>query len=140
MSVLNNIAFQAYAHGETSPLTTAIQLKHSDMVSKLLSIGAKATIGFDEWIKAYLEKNSLPINWTAEDNFKIYQTLVCQPIIAAAGLEMGPVVEDLLAHGSDPLTLEKNAWGAVQNPQNAHYTMSESLLDIIQNKIKALRE
>lgn len=53
---------------------------------------------------------------------------------------MGKVVEDLIVHGADPSTLERSAYGVIQNPENARYTFAESLLDVIQKKLKTLRE
>ena len=53
---------------------------------------------------------------------------------------MAKVVEDLIAHGADPSTLERSAYGVIQNPENARYTFAESLLDVIQKKLKTLRE
>jgi hypothetical protein len=65
---------------------------------------------------------------------------VVQPIIAAAGKEMGRTVEDLLAHGADPSTLERSAHNIIQHPQTAWHSVAESLLDIIQKKLRALRK
>lgn len=53
---------------------------------------------------------------------------------------MGKTVESLIAHGADPSTLERSAYSVVQNPENARYTVTESLLDIIQKKLQILRE
>lgn len=53
---------------------------------------------------------------------------------------MGKTVEDLLAHGADPSTLERSAYQVLQHPQNSRYNFTESLLDIIQKKLRAYRE
>jgi hypothetical protein len=74
-----------------------------------------------------------------EDIKRQFHNNVIQPIISAAGKEMGKVVEDLVAHGANPSTLERSAYSVVQNPDNARYTVTESLLDIIQKKLKTLR-
>ncbi len=63
-----------------------------------------------------------------------------QPIISAAAKELGQAVEDLVAHGADPCTLEKSAHNVVQNPQNYGYQIAEAVLDIVQKRLKALRE
>lgn len=63
-----------------------------------------------------------------------------QPIISAAGKEMGKTVENLVAHGADPSTLERSAYQVIQSPENARHTFTESLLDIIQKKLRAFRE
>jgi len=53
---------------------------------------------------------------------------------------MPRIVEDLLAHGADSNTLERSAHSIIQNPQNARYSWAESLLDIIQKKLRVLRK
>jgi hypothetical protein len=75
-----------------------------------------------------------------DDIQKQFKRNVVQPIVAAAGKEMGKTVEDLLAHGADPSTLERSAYQVIENPQNSRYTVTESLLDIIQKKLQAFRE
>lgn len=57
-SVLNWMTTPAWGNQGDTPLTTAIQLRYEDMVSKLLSIGAKPDISFDSWVKTYLAKNT----------------------------------------------------------------------------------
>jgi hypothetical protein len=61
-----------------------------------------------------------------------------QPLIVAAAKDMGKTVEALIAHGVDPNTLEKTAWGIFAS--NASWQVGESLLDIIQKKLKILRD
>jgi ankyrin repeat protein len=140
LSVINNIASQAWGNEGDSPLITAIEKKYPDMVAKLLSLGAKPEIGFDEWIKAYLEKNQWARSNTPERNLEMYRTSVYQPIISAASKEMGKTVEDLVAYGADPKTLEKTTWSVVQDHHNHPYQITETLLDVIQKKIKSFRE
>lgn len=140
LSILDNIGSQMYGNDGDSPLTTAISKGYKEMVSTLLSLGAKPTTDFDEWIKAYLFKNEYAKRNTPDQNQKLWRDSVCQPIIAAAAKEMGESVRDLLAHGADPSTLEKSAYRIIETPQNAAYQVAESLLDIVQKKLKALRE
>jgi len=140
LSVLNNLGSQMWGNEGDSPLTTAIQKKHGDMVSRLLKLGAKSTIDFDEWIKAYLIKNPYAKSNTPDQNQTLWRDSASQPIILAAVKELGQSVLDLLAHGADPSTLEKSAYRVVEMPQNSHYRIAESLLDIVQKKLKALRE
>ncbi len=63
-----------------------------------------------------------------------------QPIISAAAKELGQTVGDLIVHGADPCTLERSAYNIVQNPQSYGYQVAEAVLDIVQKKLKALRE
>ena len=145
LSILSNIGFRTsgyYWGGNDgdSPLTTAIDNGCQEMVSKLLGLGAKPTIAFDDWIKGYLEKNQYAKNHSPEQNMAQYKNSVIQPIIAAAVKELGKSIEDFLAHGADANTLEKNAHSILQHPSNSQYQTGESLLDIVQMKLKALRK
>lgn len=125
-----------------APLTTAVTKGYGKMGSKLLELGADPTITFDNWIKAYLAKMPYAKSHTAENNKDSYYSSVMQPIIVAAAKEMGKSVEDLLAHGADPNTLEKGSYNLAkpENRWNTRYQIPDSLLDIIQKKLKALRE
>ena len=76
----------------------------------------------------------------SEQNKAQFNNSVIQPVIAAAGKEMGKTVEDLLAHGADPNTLERSAYNVILNPQNSRYSFAESLLDVIQQKLKSFRD
>ena len=64
LSVLSKMSFRGsgYHWGENdgdSPVTTAIGRGYQNIVSKLLSLGAKPTLSFDEWIKVcFYSKNS----------------------------------------------------------------------------------
>ncbi|TVY75886.1 Uncharacterized protein LSUE1_G007435 [Lachnellula suecica] len=141
LSVLNNIGGSSnYGSKMMSPLAIAVEHGYQDMVLKLLKLGAKPTIPFEGWVKGYLESNPWAKNHSSENTMSQFQSTVDQPIIIAAGLEKGKTVQDLLDHGADAATLGTFAWTCLQNPNNARYRTGESLLDIIQNKLKALRE
>ncbi|KAK0126771.1 hypothetical protein ONS95_008352 [Cadophora gregata] len=140
MSVLNNYGGGSHYQQGYSPLTSAIDRGNQELVAKLLELGASSTIEFDTWVKTYLAQNTYARNHTPEQTKTQYHNSVTQPIIAAATHDLGKSVQDLLSHGADPKTLDKAAWGVVANPQNGTYQVAESLLDIIQRKLKALRE
>jgi ankyrin repeat protein len=142
LSVLNNIGSDGsrYSPVINSPLTTAIDKGHKDMASKLLALGSKTTVDFDDWVKNYLATNQRAKNEDSETTRSRYLDSVVQPIILAAGKGMGQTVEDLLAHGADPHTLEKTAYTVLKVPKSGTYNTAESLLDIIQKKLKTLRE
>jgi ankyrin repeat protein len=58
LSVINWMTNPVWGNQGDTPLTTAISKGHQDMVSKLLSIGAKPDIAYDNWVKTYLAKNT----------------------------------------------------------------------------------
>ena len=74
------------------------------------------------------------------DTKNLFNNTVIQPVISAAGKELGKTVEALVSHGANPSTLECSAYNVIQNPGNARYTIAESLLDIIQKKLRALKD
>ncbi|KAH8602501.1 hypothetical protein B0O99DRAFT_606743 [Bisporella sp. PMI_857] len=138
LSILNNLGFTRNWDNEmNSPLTTAVGKGFKDMTKKLLELGARPAISFDDWIKGYLAKNDRAKNHTAEQNLNAFHTTATQPIITAAIKESGQIVQDLLAYGADPNTLEKTAWSQLQN-KNYRYYKGETILDIVQKKIKTL--
>lgn len=139
LSVLNNVSSLQYPHQGDTPLSTAIQNEYTDMVAKLLALGAKPIIEFDEWAKKYLANNQWAKQQGTDYTMTQYRSTVMQPIVSAAVKEMGKSIGDLLAHGADPCTLEKQAYNVVQNPQHG-YSVAEAVLDIVQKKLKALRE
>jgi hypothetical protein len=61
-------------------------------------------------------------------------------VISAAAKELGKTVEALVSHGANPSTLERSAYNVIQTPDNARHTVAESLLDIIQKKLRALKD
>jgi ankyrin repeat protein len=141
MSVLNNIGFtNSWGNNIASPLTTAVQSEHAGMVTKLLKLGAKPSIPFDDWIKTYLVTNSYAKSQTAESNMNTFRSQVEQPIVSAAAHEMGKTVQELLEYGADADTLEKTGYSLIQNQSSSQYQTGESLLDIIQKKLQVLRE
>ena len=144
LGVLNNIGTTGGLRNNTNtPLTTAIHKNYQDMVAKLLELGAKPSVPFEDWIKAHMASNHHQgYNISPEHNLYRYKSSVDQPIILAAVKEMGKSVEDLLSHGADPCTLEKTAQGMVQSGQIRHYNNqpAEAVLDIIRKKIKFLQK
>ncbi len=61
-------------------------------------------------------------------------------MIFAATKGLGKTVEALVSHGANPSTLERSAYNVIQTPDNARPTLAVSLLDIIQKKLRALKD
>lgn len=140
LSVLNNVGQISQFQQGNSPLTTAIDRGNQEMVTKLLALGAKPEIDFDSWVKTYLLQNPFARNQDPDQVRKQYEHTVVQPIIAAAIKDLGKSIQELLAGGANPKTLKKSAYSVIANPQTGTYQVAESLLDIVQKKLKALRE
>ncbi|KAF4634032.1 hypothetical protein G7Y89_g4076 [Cudoniella acicularis] len=141
LSVLDNVGFLTQWHHQvTSPLLTAIEKSYFEMVTKLLSLGAKPEISFDDWIKCYLAKNEYAKNQTSEHNMWQFKVTVVQPILAAANKDMTKVVDEMVAYGADATVLSPNAQNIIRHQQNYTYQTGETLLDIIQKRLKELRD
>jgi ankyrin repeat protein len=140
LSVLNNLGFSSnWGYEISSPLISAIENGYQKMATKLLDLGARPTVSFDDWIKLYITRHEWAKNQTSEKNMEQYRSSCNQPIITAAGKELGNVIKDLLEHGADPATLEKGAYNVLKNHHSRNYQVCESLLDIVQKKLKLLR-
>ncbi len=142
LSVINNLGTMQNNSQAEFPLSTAVHIKSQDIIVKLLSLGAKPFLGFDEWVKRLLESNTYYArNQNHEAAVLQFKSNVSQPITTAARNEMGKSIQDLLKYGADPSTLEKAAQGYIINPSNWYYPHPpQALLDIVQEKLKALRE
>jgi ankyrin repeat protein len=69
LSVINNMSTPTWGAQGNTPLTTAIQNGYQDMASKLLAVGAKPNIAFDDWVKTYLAKNIWAKNQSKEFHY-----------------------------------------------------------------------
>ncbi|RDW70384.1 hypothetical protein BP5796_08781 [Coleophoma crateriformis] len=145
LSVVNNVSMvSGWGNSTTTPLVTAIERGDEGMAQKLLEIGAQPTISFDDWIKSYASKHERMKRQTVENNLNEYHNSVTQPILVAAYKDMGNMIEKLMVHGADPATLGKGSHSLIQQHRQHlkyyNHQSGESLLDIVQTKLKLLRE
>jgi hypothetical protein len=139
--VINNLGYtNQWGSGIISPLLSAIEAGHSQMASKLLAIGAKPTVAFEDWVKAYLERNSYAKHNTSEKNLDQYHNDATQPVMLAADKNMGEVVKELISKGADPGTMNANAYQLIKDASYSHYYCGETLLDVVQKKLKELQD
>lgn len=140
LSIISNVASNQQWGRVTSPLLTAVEKCYPEMASKLLEAGAAVSIAFDEWVKTYLEKHPWAKSWNNETIMVYYHREIQQPIVDAAIQEMTTTVEQLVQKGADVQSLESNAYNVIQHPENGRHTVAETLLDIVQRKLKSLRD
>lgn len=138
-SVLNQIYFGSDNIAQTA-LSLALQKSHEEMSSKLLTLGAKPCIGFDDYVKPFLAKVEHAKRWTAEANLKHFETNCLQPIIHAATHDLPNIVIKMLQGGAYPNTLTTTALTIVENPTYSQWRTGMSVLDIVRNKLKKLKE
>lgn len=136
---VNALPIPKYYQGALPALQVAIQKRHEGMAAKLISVGAKPSIEFDDYINRYLERNSYAKNNSKEENLKNFNQQCSQPIIGAATHDLPNIVKQLLANGADANTLTKVGYQNVASSYS-RYQKSHSLLDIVDFKIKQLSE
>ncbi|OBT41736.1 hypothetical protein VE00_07971 [Pseudogymnoascus sp. WSF 3629] len=138
-SVLNLVTMDDYRSARTM-VSMAIQEGGDKLLEKLLSLGGKPGISFEDFIKCYFAKNEYAKNNTAEQNMKTYKTMCSQPIVVAAVREMPMMVAALLVHGADPNTITIAGQTALTATYAYNSIAPTTVLDVVQRKLRSLRE
>ncbi|KAK1143690.1 hypothetical protein N8T08_006090 [Aspergillus melleus] len=123
-----------------SALMVAITAKDSANTIKLLKHGAAPTISFNSWLKSAAAATPDIRNLSSERNMRSFRHGVTQPIIEAVNRELPDVVLELLNRDVDPNTLDKAGYEARDSSNKSSYYPGKSLLDLVQDKLKGLRE
>ncbi|OJD37529.1 ankyrin repeat protein [Diplodia corticola] len=140
---LNHIvcAGHGYRPFAIGPLQTAIDAKNIALALKLLDMGAKPDIGFEEFVAAWTSmRGSYVDKDNTERNLETFRENVYQPIVVATLNELPDVVLQLLQHGADPNTLTSNGWRVVQEGHTYGRDDAQSLLDLVRDKLKQYRK
>ena len=142
--VLNHIILEnAYWKPRAdTPLTTAIRSGDMDLVSALLSFGAKPAIDLDDFATAYrTAQENKNTNWPRreEDDISgVWKTQVQQPIFLAMDNDMPEITAKLLEiGGGDINTLDTKANETIKrfNDHVNYSVWGGSLLDAVEAKI-----
>jgi ankyrin repeat protein len=123
----------AYAY----PLATAICKRNLDMVESVLDMGAEPEITLDRFSTTYKRDNKYASS-DPDQIKKDFQEKTEQPIILAAKMEMPEVVSRLIQLGADVNTLPRGGYMYLHG--NRWNSDDKSLLDIVDERIKALRK
>ncbi|KAF2503033.1 ankyrin repeat protein [Lophium mytilinum] len=123
-----------------SPLMTAIESRNSIGVMKLLNAGAKATIEFSDWMKSITVKYDEFASRDSKQNQTAFAKDLEQPIILAVQNELPSVAIELLNRGADPNTLTRDTKLGVTDHWLRGYRKMESLLDLVQAKLKTMKD
>ncbi|KAF2867127.1 hypothetical protein BDV95DRAFT_528151 [Massariosphaeria phaeospora] len=121
-----------------SPLMSAITEGNALAATKLLDAGAEHTIQFNDWTKAMA--NRAEITGDYKQNHNRYLMGVEQPIVLAVQAEMPKIALRLLAQGASPDTLDKSTQSGVVNDYWHNRSTTRSLLDLVRENVKTLRE
>ena len=138
---INYVVMSGWQHQPQvdTPLLTAIRKGHKSLIDRLLELGAKATIDFEEFAQAYHRKWE-HASKDPEQVRKIYERTVEQPVIHAVQQELPELAGKLLDIGANPTTIPAAAHLRVENPNNNYDADDKSLLDRVRHKAEKLRK
>ena len=120
-----------------APLVTAIRTRRQEIVEAALAMGAEPEITLESFSAAYHREDSRT-STDPEDVKKAYEENNEQPVIVAVKMEMPKVVSRLIDLGANIDTCPKAAY---QFRRGYHWMQeNKSLLDIVQDRIRELKE
>jgi ankyrin repeat protein len=122
-----------------SPLTAAIRAKNSTLASRLLEIGARPSISFQEFMSSAQDFSFVRNQLTAE-NRTHFEEHIDQPVVYAAENDLPLLAVELLARGADPNLLTREGYIALGKSYRSRQTTGSSLLDYVRSKLADLRE
>ncbi|KAL2787676.1 hypothetical protein BJX66DRAFT_280088 [Aspergillus keveii] len=122
-----------------SPLTAAIRAKNSTLASRLLELGARPSISFQEFMSSAQEFSFVRNQLTAE-NRTHFEEHIDQPVVYAAENDLPLLAIELLARGADPNLLTREGYIALGKSYRSRQTTGSSLLDYVRSKLADLRE
>lgn len=139
--VLNHLAISGSTWNPwaSTPLVNAIEKGDVKAFLRLLGLGANTSIDYADWaksIKLAFEQTSRP-NQMDEKQFA---QSFSQPLITAISNEQPSMANELLNRGADPNTLAPSGYRCIQDEYSRSYTRGQSTLDLVQEKMKNLRE
>ena len=142
-STLNHISVDGWQHSPDvdSPLTAAIRTGDAELVNKILGLGAKPTVEFEDYIRSWKYKFDDSSNMLTPDNQQLrdrFNQNVQQPVVLAVGFDLSSVVQRLLDLGVDVNTLDLVGHQVIGDSWKRTYHTGMSLLDVINKKIKDL--
>lgn len=120
-----------------SPLMSAILKGDSLSALKLLEFGASTSIEFEDWMKSVETQHKDITENTTDENRSNFVDDVEQPVILAVNSELPDIAIRLLDMGVNPNMLTKRTSQDLK--RGYKWDEKESLLDVVRNKIKALR-
>ncbi|KAI9818880.1 MAG: hypothetical protein M1827_007701 [Pycnora praestabilis] len=121
-----------------NPLLAAIKIQNESAVEKILSLGAKAAIRFEDFMFSY--KRKFDAKKDTEHNIKIFQTSFEQPIEASITYELPATTQKLLEQDVDFNSPTRNGYNVLDNEYHRRYRKGQTNLDLVRQKLRELRE
>lgn len=123
------------------PLQKAIQNGDVKLILQLLDAGAIPHIDYETWLKSAKQTvTSQRLQATLEENIKVFNVEVEQPIVMAARSSNPSVVLELLKRGVDVNTMTALSHHIINNAHFGGGVDGSTALDIVREQIKRLRE
>ena len=141
MRAINHLSVSGYKWNPdvSSPFMTAIQAKDSATALRLLELGAKPEIDFAAYMKAYQTQYDPPKD--SKQNKRNFQESHTQPVLTAVSQELPLLAKKLVEEYSiDPNTLHPDGHRVLESSYTRRHTKGRSLLDVVTNKLKTLRD
>ncbi|CAK7202192.1 hypothetical protein SEUCBS139899_004914 [Sporothrix eucalyptigena] len=137
---LKNISFPS-SYNTTSPLLVAISNGDIRTVITLLDNGAAPQIDFDTWLKSAKTSSNISHSLsTLEENTKVFQARVEQPLIVAMQSPNPNIALELLNRGADPDAKTKDFHNSRKYSWMSNSNAPENALAIARSHLKKLRE
>lgn len=124
----------------SSSLEYALNTGDDSLVLKVLELGIKPAIVFDDFLSSYNAKMADNSRHNQEDRQITFIRAVEQPVIHAAEHDMPLSVQHLLDFGADVNTLNKTGSMIAKADQDRQRNKGETLLDVVNRKIEALQQ
>ncbi|KAL1965133.1 hypothetical protein VTN77DRAFT_6046 [Rasamsonia byssochlamydoides] len=123
-----------------SALKIAINTGNLMLAVKLLEAGASLSIDFSDFIKSARLRFGEFEHRSSEDNEKIFEENVTQPVVHAVEIDQPLIALELLARGADPNTLTPAGCRVRKQTGKFRHVRGTSLLDLVREKLKSLRQ
>ncbi|OJJ66542.1 hypothetical protein ASPBRDRAFT_200862 [Aspergillus brasiliensis CBS 101740] len=135
LSSLSN-SWNVKAH---SALTLALSMRNDTAATKLIDAGATPHIDFQSFVSTGQGIHGAIKSNSSERNKEIFRHNFTQPIILAVQNDLPKIADRLLRSDSvDPNTLTPEGYMVLSNEYIRGYTVGQSVLDCVRDKIRAL--
>ncbi|KAI1467469.1 ankyrin [Daldinia caldariorum] len=149
-NAINHVAtYGSIYHGSANnPLVSALDAGSRDIVSKLLQVGAKVAIDFDDWLKSAkvtygdhmgVRQGAYGYQLDTHKNLEKFLDQTEQPLIVAIRSRHPADAIDILEKGADPNTVTKVSHAVIRS-QSSSWNKGQTALDLVRDILQECRE